>query len=99
MNELIVKEEEQLKGIEASKAEQIKATFDPMYKMLTAFEEEFKTVSDMEISPAACAKAKDLRLRISKIRISADKERKSLKEEYLGAVMPYRVFIIFLSSR
>ena len=83
MNDLLVQETEQLKGLDESKAKQIKAVFDPMVKMLEGFEESFDDVIALDISPEKCVLAKRLRLDISKIRVSADKERKILKEEYL----------------
>ena len=85
MNELIVKEAEELKGLEASKATQIKAIFAPMIKMLEEFEEKYKEVVESGVSDENCKRAKRLRLDISKIRVSADKARKEQKEEYLRA--------------
>jgi len=83
MNDLLVQETEQLKGLDESKAKQIKAVFDPMVKMLEGFEDSFNGIIALDISPKKCVLAKRLRLDISKIRVSADKERKILKEEYL----------------
>jgi len=83
MNDLMIKENEELKGIDESKAAQIKATFEPMVTMLESFEDSFNNVIALEMSPEKCVLAKRLRLDISKIRVSADKERKILKEEYL----------------
>ena len=83
MNELIVKENKQLEGLEPSKAQQIKATFEPMVKMLEEFEEAYAQVMSMEITEAVCAKAKRLRLDIAQVRIKAEKERKKIKEEYV----------------
>ena len=85
MNELIIKEDEQLKELEESKAKQIKAVFAPMVKMLEGFEEQYKEVMSLKISPEKCKQAKKLRIAVSKVRIDADKVRKIQKEEYLRA--------------
>lgn len=85
MNDLIVKENEELKGLEASKAAQIKAVFEPMVTMLEEFEGQYAEIMALEISPETCLMAKRLRLDIGKIRIQADKVRKEQKEEYLRA--------------
>jgi len=85
MNEIMVKEEEQLKGLDPAKSAQIKKVFEPMVKMLEGFEGEFKKVTALEMSPDKCKQAKRLRLDIAKVRIEADKVRKIQKEEYLRA--------------
>ena len=85
MNDLQVLEAKELQGIETSKAAQIKATFAPMVGMLSEFEGAFHAVMKKEATPNVCAEAKRLRLDIGKIRIAADKARKSQKEEYLRA--------------
>lgn len=85
MNDLMVLENEELKGIDESKALQIKAVFEPMVKMLEGFEAVYAEVMAKEISPEKCAEAKRLRLDIAKVRIEADKVRKEQKEEYLRA--------------
>lgn len=85
MNDLIVKEDEELKGLEKSKAAQIKAVFQPMVEMLEGFEKKYREVMSLEISPDKCKQAKRLRLDISKVRISADKIRWAQKEEYIRA--------------
>ncbi len=84
-NDLILQENEQLKGIDESKAAQIKAVFKPMVEMLESFEEKYKEITALKISPDKCKQAKRLRLDISKVRIDADKVRKDQKEEYLRA--------------
>ena len=78
----------ELTAIEDSKAEQIRATFEPMAKMLTEFEESYKEVvkaSEEKITEELSAKAKRLRLNIGKVRIATEKTRKAQKEEYLRA--------------
>ncbi len=85
MNDLLVQENEQLKGLDESKAKQIKAVFEPMVKMLEGFESKYDEIVSLETSPEKCIQAKRLRIDISKIRIDADKVRKIQKEEYLRA--------------
>jgi hypothetical protein len=86
-NELVIDIPE-LKGIEKSKAEKIRKTFEPMTKMLVEFEGAYEDVikeAKKEITPDLMAQAKRLRLDISKVRIDAEKARKAQKEEYLRA--------------
>ena len=78
----------ELKELEPSKAEAIKKTFEPMVKMLENFEESYSKIvveSEKDITPEIVTDAKRIRLDIGKIRIEADKVRKSQKEEYLRA--------------
>jgi len=77
--------EEVVGGIEASKASQIKNTFEPMVKMLEGFEDRYNKVLSMEMSEDACKAAKRLRLDIGQVRIKAEKNRKEQKQEYLLA--------------
>lgn len=71
-------------GVEESKAKQIEDVFVPMVKMLKSFEAQYDEIIKNEvITKEVCAKAKRLRLDISKVRIEADKVRKSEKEVYL----------------
>ena len=85
MKELLVKETEQLKGLEPSKAEQIKKVFEPMAAMLASFEKAYADVIALEITPKTCALAKRLRLAIGHVRTDADKARKAEKAKYLRA--------------
>ena len=80
---LVKKENEQLKGLEESKAAQIKAVFQPMVEMLESFEAKYKEVVKLEISPDKCKEAKRLRISIARVRIDADKVRKVQKEKSL----------------
>lgn len=78
----------ELQGVESSKAEHIRKVFEPMTKMLTAFEESYNEVVELaekEITQEVTTQAKNLRIQISKIRTSAEKVRKDEKEEYLRA--------------
>lgn len=78
----------ELQSIEQSKAEQIKATFEPMVQMLSGFEEAYNEVileSEFGITKEITAKAKRLRIDIAKVRIETEKVRKEQKEEYLRA--------------
>ncbi len=81
--DLIKKENEQLKGIDESKAAQIKAVFQPMVEMLESFEEKYKEVTALKTSPDKCKQAKQLRIAVAKVRIEADKVRKIQKENSL----------------
>jgi hypothetical protein len=87
-NELITTDLPELKSIEISKAEQIKAVFIPLSDQLLAFEERYNEIvneSEKEVTTGLVSAAKRLRLDISKIRISTEKTRKTQKEEYLRA--------------
>jgi len=78
----------ELGQIEESKAAQIKATFEPMVLMLESFEKAYDEViaeSDKGVSKEVTAKARRLRIAISKVRIETEKLRKKQKEEYLRA--------------
>lgn len=78
----------ELQTIERSKAEQIKATFEPMAEMLAEFEEAFNTIiieSQEGITKEVTKKARRLRIDIARVRIETEKIRKEQKEEYLRA--------------
>lgn len=83
MNKLTLTQE--LDGLSESKAEQIKAVFQPMIKMLEDFEAAYNELMSMGQTNEKSESAKRLRLSIAKVRIEADKVRKSQKEEYLRA--------------
>ena len=83
MKELVISKV--LKGVEESKARQIEAVFAPMVTMLKEFENAYNKIVAQEVTEDLCKKAKRLRLDIAKIRVSADKERKIQKDEYLRA--------------
>lgn len=75
-------------AIEKSKAESIKKTFEPMVQMLEAFESKYNEVVEFAkngIDKKVTSMAKETRIAISKVRIEAEKARKSEKEEYLRA--------------
>ena len=87
-SQLLTIDAPELSVIEKSKAEQIKATFEPMAKMLSDFEESYNNLiseSQSGITKEITAKAKRLRLDIGKVRIDTEKIRKEQKEEYLRA--------------
>ena len=87
-NEIMKFDTPELQVIEKSKAEKIKATFEPMAKMLLEFEKAFKEVTseaEKEITKDVTIKAKRLRIDIGKVRIDTEKVRKEEKEEYLRA--------------
>ena len=79
----------ELKGIDKSKAEQIRATFEPMVEMLSEFEGAYNRIlSEFEqegISKEITANARRLRIDIGRVRIETDKIRKEQKEQYLRA--------------
>lgn len=78
----------ELEGVEKSRAKQIQETFQPMANMLKEFESHYDEVIKManeEITEEVTAKAKRLRLDIAKVRIQAEKVKKSEKEEILRA--------------
>lgn len=88
VNSLITFESKELQGIDISKAQQIKAVFDPMSESLLQFEERFNEViegSKGEITEELTKKARRLRIDIGKVRTSTEKIRKEQKEEYLRA--------------
>jgi len=87
-NTLIKLDAPELQVIEKSKAEAIRATFEPMVAMLQEFEDAYNSIvnaSSKEITKELINAAKRLRLDIGKVRIEADKLRKEQKEEYLRA--------------
>lgn len=72
-------------AITDSKAAVIKSAFDPMVKMLEEFESEFERISNLPITPETSLEARELRLKMVKVRTGADKVHKEQKEEYLKA--------------
>lgn len=88
MSNLLKIDSPELNSVEKSKAEQIKATFEPMAKMLSNFENAYNEVlqeARKEITHDVTAKAKRLRIDIGRVRIETEKLRKEQKEEYLRA--------------
>ena len=73
----------ELQVIEKSKAEKIKATFEPMAKMLLEFEKAFLEVASeakKEITKDVIIKAKRLRIDIGRVRIETGKLKDKQKE-------------------
>jgi hypothetical protein len=88
MTSIIKLETPEIKEIEASKAEMIRKTFEPMVEMLQGFESIFEEIAEeakKEITEELTKKAKRTRLDIAKIRVTTEKTRKAQKEEYLRA--------------
>ena len=88
METLVKLDAPELQVIEKSKAEAIRATFEPMVAMLQEFEDAYNSVitaSKKEITEELTNAARRLRLDIGKVRIEAEKLRKEQKEEYLRA--------------
>jgi len=86
--QLIKLETPELQGIEKSKAQKIKETFEPMVIMLNGFEEKYEALikeSEKEITAGVCANAKRLRIDIGRVRIETGKLKDQEKAEYLRA--------------
>jgi len=82
-NEIVKLEAPELQGLEKSKADQIKSTFEPMAKMLSEFESQFNEIiseSENEITKELTLKAKRVRLDIGKVRIETGKLKDKQKE-------------------
>jgi len=75
----------ELEALEKSKAAQIKATFEPMAAMLAKFEaayNEIITESEKGITLDVSSKARNLRLKISRVRLETGKLKDREKAEY-----------------
>ncbi len=82
-NKIVKLEAPELQGLEKSKAEQIKATFEPMAKMLSEFENQYNELMAIPIEDMTeelTAKYKRLRLDIGKVRIETGKLKDKQKE-------------------
>ena len=80
---LIKLDSPELEVIEKSRANQIKATFEPMVLMLAKFEDAYNEIIEMakkEITVEVIAKAKRVRLDIGKVRIETGKLKDKQKE-------------------
>ena len=76
-------EDYQFTGIEKSKANKIKETFEPMAEMLSSFEESYNNIlkdASKDITDEITSRAKRLRLDISKVRIETGKLKDKQKE-------------------
>jgi len=83
MSNLIRIESPELQGIEESKANQIKKTFEPMAKMLSEFEESYNELvidASEEITQDITIRAKRLRIDIGKVRVETGKLKDKQKE-------------------
>jgi len=81
--ELITFNAPELQAVGENKAEQIKATFEPMAEMLTEFEDVYNSVileAKKEITKELTLKAKRIRLDIGKVRIETGKLKDKQKE-------------------
>lgn len=75
-------------GVGESKAEQIEKVFAPMVEMLKKMEAEFAAVMELangKIDKSVCKKARELRLKIKKVRTTTENVRKEQKEEIVRA--------------
>lgn len=68
-------------GLEESKAKAIKNLYLPMLDMLEEMEQEFNEVVKKELNDETIKESRSLRLRIVKVRTSADVVRQNAKEE------------------
>lgn len=71
-------------GLAATEAEQVKKVFIPMIEAIDEIEKEFNQVISLPISPENVKTARELRLRIVKIRTGTDSIHKKAKEYYLN---------------
>lgn len=73
-------------GLPEKKAQFLEKTFTPMLSDLKLLENEFNSiVAHKEVTKEITLDARELRLKIARIRIAADKVRKKEKEEFLMA--------------
>lgn len=68
-----------------SKAEMIRNAFAPMADMLEGFESEYNTIIAKPITKELCVEARELRLRLVKVRTGTAKVHKEQKAEHLRA--------------
>lgn len=81
--ELIKIDAPELQGVEKGKAEQIRATFEPMAKMLSEFEKDYIEIiqeSIIGMTKEVALKAKRCRIDIGKVRIETGKIKDKQKE-------------------
>lgn len=84
--ELAVVEELKKQDIVGSKAAMIQSAFDPMVAMLKALESDYNEIISLDITkPATAKKAKELRLKMVKVRTGSAAIHKEQKAEYLRA--------------
>lgn len=85
MKNEVVKLEMSQYGLEENKSEEIKSLYLPMIDSLSKMEAAFNSVVKKEITTEVSVEARNLRLKIAKVRTDADKVRKAGKAEYLRA--------------
>ena len=71
-------------GLNETKAKQIEKMFAPMLEKMTALEEEYNKITNLEVNQETCLKAKALRLQYRDIRTATAKIHKELKSFYLN---------------
>ncbi len=84
-NNEIVKLDMAQYGLEENKSKEIASLYIPMIKMLSEMEVVFNNLVGQKVTPELSIKARELRLKIANVRITADKARKNAKAEYLRA--------------
>lgn len=71
-------------GLEQTKAKQIEQAFSPMLKTMTELEDEFNEIVPLEMSIEKAKAARELRLKLVKVRTGTAKIHKELKDFYLA---------------
>jgi len=71
--------------LQENKAANLDNIYTPMLKMLSEMEQEYNVLVVKEVNEDISKEAKALRIRISKVRINADKARKLAKTEIIRA--------------
>jgi len=71
-------------GIEKKEAEQIQSVFIPMLEKMTELENEYNEIVKESISPEVCAKARELRLKLVRVRTDTKDIHKKAKAYYLA---------------
>lgn len=71
-------------GLTENKAEEIRKIYEPMVNMLLPMEDEFNQLVKLEVNDLVMKEARDLRLRIAKVRIAGEKEKTKAKKGVLA---------------
>jgi len=86
--QIIDKTAKELQNINPEIVDRLIGVFTPLVGILKKFEPEYEKIIEdakTEITPEVIERAKSLRIRISKVRIEAEKSRKNEKDDYLRA--------------
>lgn len=71
-------------GIEKTEAEQIQSVFVPMLEKMTELEKEYNIIISQPIEQSLCDKARELRLKLVKVRTGTKEIHKKAKAYYLA---------------